>query len=97
MQFLEPQPIAMFIKKKLEHPRIKPILDGWSIDNDELLELLIHHFEDMGCYMADPNAESALSDCLVSFLKYSPEIILKVSEAERREKMIARSRNNNPE
>ena len=66
MQFLEPQPISLFIKKKLEFPKIKPIIDTWSIDQDELLDLLTSHFHDMGCYEANPETDQALTEYLIN-------------------------------
>jgi hypothetical protein len=88
----ESLPIQVFIRANLERREVKAIIDNWRVDYTTMVQILTNHFMDMGWYEARPEQEKVARETLVRLLKSSSELIIKVNEAERRERMLARTK-----
>lgn len=88
----EPLPIQVFIRASFERREVKAIIDAWRIDYNDMVQILSSHFMDMGWYDTQPEQEPIALETLVFLLKSSSELILKVNEAEKRERLLARTK-----
>lgn len=88
----EPLPINLFIETCFERKEIKSITDQWRVETGEIKEIMISYFGEMGIYSVTPELESYVRRQLPDLLRSSPEIVKKVADAERREKLMSRSR-----
>jgi len=90
----EPLPVRVFIQANLERPEVKNIIDNWRVDYALLVQIATAQFHDMGWFEVRPELEKRALQALVMILNSSTEILVKVAEAERRERMLARTKRN---
>ncbi|MFW7379097.1 MAG: hypothetical protein ACOH5I_09850 [Oligoflexus sp.] len=88
----EPLPIRVFVRTNLERSEVKHIVEHWRVDFTVLIQLICNHFHDMGWYEVRPELEKVARKTMVMILKSSSDILIKVAEAERRERMLARTK-----
>ena len=90
----EPLPMSLFVETCFERKEIKSVTDEWRVETSILQQIILSHFYEMGLFSVTPDLERITRQRIIDFLYASPEILMKVAEAERRERMMARSRRN---
>lgn len=90
----EPLPIRVFVRANLERPEVKSIIDNWRVDDAFLVQIATAQFQDMGWFEVRPELEKIARQTFIMILNSSTEILIKVAEAERHERMLARTKRN---
>lgn len=88
----EPLPVAIFIDTCFERKNIKTMTDQWRVETDELKSIILSYYQEMGIYSVYPSLEHHIRREIPRLLQSSPEVLRRVAEAERRERMLSRSR-----
>lgn len=96
MEFMnvENVPLSLYIRNCFETKQIKVVTDQWRVETDQLMKIVSNHLKELGVYSVTPSADKYMKNVIVEFLQHSPEIIKLVHEAERRERIIARTKKN---
>lgn len=90
--YVEPIPLYIFIKQSFEYKEIKSVTDQWRVETQQLINIILAQINELGIYEVNPGMEVYMRKILLEFLRTSPEIIKMVHEAERRERILARTK-----
>ena len=88
----ESVPLQIYIRQSFDTKEIKAVTDQWRVETGQLMNIVISHLNEIGVYSVAPNNEKFMKEVILAFLNNSPEIIKLVHEAERRERMLARTK-----
>ena len=90
--YTEPIPVYIFIKQAFEMKEIKTVTDEWRVETGQLINIIIMQLHELGLYQITPSMARYMKASIIEFLMNSPEIIKLVHEAERRERILARTK-----
>lgn len=90
--YTESIPVSVFVKQTFEHKEIKAISDQWRVETAQLMAIITANLTELGIYDVSPDLAKNMKTILLEFLVNSPEIIKIVHEAERRERILARTK-----
>ncbi len=88
----ESVPLQVYVRQSFDLKEIKTITDQWRVETSKLIMIVISHLNEVGIYSVAPHTERFMLATIKRFLLNSPEIIRLVHEAERRERMLARTK-----
>jgi hypothetical protein len=88
----EAMPIKLFVRISLERREIKSIIEEWRVEHDVLIQCIVNHFNEVGIFEVRPHLEQVIRLRIAGFIKSSPEILKRKIEAERRERILARTK-----
>ena len=91
---IEAIPLPVYIRQCFETKAIKQVTDQWRVETDQLILIVSSHLNELGIFTVSPHSDRYMKQVIVEFLRQSPEIIRLVHEAERRERIIARTKKN---
>ena len=90
--YTEPIPLYIFIRQSFEAKEIKTVTDEWRVETNQLISIIISQLNELGVYEVAPELSKYMKRIILDFLVNSPEIIKLVHEAERRERILARTK-----
>ena len=71
--------IRQYVYDTIHDRKVGKIIDEWSVDYEDIEEILVDHFEMMGIYEVLPmQQDHVLRDTILYQLKYNPKIREKV-------------------
>ena len=88
MMIIEKIPIEIYVKTKFEEKSIISIIENWRVESEEVQEIIISQFKELGMFEVDPIFEKDLKPVIVGFLTNSPQILKLVKRAERRAALL---------
>lgn len=88
----ESVPLQVYIRQSFDLKEIKAITDQWRVETTKLMLIVASHLNELGVYSVAPHSERFMLNTIKKFLLNSPEVIRLVHEAERRERMLARTK-----
>ncbi len=89
---LDKIPIADFVRREYHSRPIQQLVEPWRLESDDLCELLINYFLDMGIFNVSQAQSTHMTEAIVHHLKNAVEIRNAVNKAQRDEKLRARNR-----
>ena len=90
--YIEPIPIRTFVLQAFEYKEIKTITDQWRVETSQIASIATMHIMELGIYKVQPEMEDYMRAVILKFVLNSPEIIRLVDEAEKRERILARTK-----
>ena len=70
----EPLPVAIFVKLRYQDPLVNVIIEKWRVEREDVEEVLINHFKEIGIYSIDPLLEKSCFNKMLEWLEHSPTI-----------------------
>lgn len=78
----EPLPIPIFIRLRFQDPQVSSITEKWRVEREQIEDILINHFNEMGIFCVEPRLEETCFRKIVEWLTTSPAIWQVVKKAE---------------
>ena len=81
-------PIEIYINLKFQDKDIIKFVENWRVESEELRDVVVEHFREMGIFQTEPTTEPMLKDVIRGVLANSPKIVKLVARAERRAALL---------
>ena len=85
MKYFQPVPIETFVTAIVSDDReIMRITDGWSIEREEVVQILVSHFRSIGIYKVKPMEFADVIRKNIAFqLRYNPTLKARLAQIAR--------------
>ncbi|MFK7827976.1 MAG: hypothetical protein AB8G05_27755 [Oligoflexales bacterium] len=85
MKFFQRMAIDRFVNAIINEDRdILKISEGWNIEREEVIGIVVDHFNELGIYLVDPMEHAqTIYDNIVFQLKYSPVLRSRIQQVNR--------------
>jgi len=84
MKQITRMPIEIFISKSLHHSRVLKIIESWNMEAEYITNTIVNYFKKIGIEYVHPIKEGEVAlNLIVSILKKSPELKLRLIEIQR--------------
>jgi len=90
--YTESIPLYVFIRNAFDSKEIKTISDQWRVEVNQLVSIIHNQISELGVYEVPPELARYMKTVILEYLVNSPEILKIVNEAERRERILARTK-----
>lgn len=90
--YIESIPIKTFIRQAFEFKEIKTVTDQWRVETQQIANIMVGAMMELGIYEVQPDMEEYMRKTLLDFLLHNPEVLRLVHEAEKRERILARTK-----
>lgn len=91
----EPLPVHIFVKLRYQDPLVNAITEKWRVEREDVEEVLIGHFTEIGIYSIEPVLEKICFEKMLDWLTNSPRVWAMVKKGDDDELRRRASRRDN--
>ncbi len=88
----EPIALEMFVKKAFDNPQVAALVATWSVDFEELHDVISRNLREMGFFQVSASQTATLTQAVIEQIRWSPDVRRLLERANNVEQQRLRTR-----